>query len=99
MAAALNRLREIDDGIVVAQDATSMESLSLPIAGLMCDRDPEEVAGSLERLKARAEALGCRLEEPFVQLSFLALPVVPSLKITDRGLVDVETFQLVPAIL
>ncbi len=99
MAAALNRLREIDGGIVVASDATSLEVLPLPIGGLMCDRAPDEVAASLERLRGFAKTLGCTLEEPFIQLSFLALPVIPSLKITDRGLVDVEQFRLVGAVL
>lgn len=96
MAAALNHLRDIDGGIVVAPAHDTCESLPLPIGGLMCDRDPQDVAASLERLRALAHAMGCCLEEPFIQLSFLALPVIPSLKITDRGLVDVEAFQLVP---
>ncbi|MFM8551765.1 MAG: adenine deaminase [Nitrospiraceae bacterium] len=95
MAAAVNRLREIDGGIVVALDETSFDALPLPIGGLMCDRPPQEVAASLERLRGLAKTLGCTLEEPFIQLSFLALPVIPSLKITDRGLVDVEQFKLV----
>lgn len=95
MAVALNRLREIDGGIVVALDATTIEALPLPIGGLMCDRPPQEVAASLEGLRGLTKTLGCTLEEPFIQLSFLALPVIPSLKITDRGLVDVEQFRLV----
>ncbi|MEW6544306.1 MAG: adenine deaminase [Nitrospirota bacterium] len=97
MAAALNHLVAIDGGIVVVRDPDTIEALPLPIAGLMCDKDPEEVAASLERLKGAAQAMGCRLEEPFIQLSFLALPVIPSLKITDRGLVDVDAFRLVSA--
>lgn len=99
MAAALNRLIEIDGGIVVAEDCDRMDSLPLPIGGLMCDRDPREVAAALERLRRLAHDLGCTLHEPFIQLSFLALPVIPSLKITDHGLVDVETFELVNAVL
>nr|MBI3612897.1 adenine deaminase [Nitrospirota bacterium] len=99
MAAALNRLREIDGGIVVALDAATIEALPLPIGGLMCDRAPQEVAAALERLRGLAKTLGCPLEEPFIQLSFLALPVIPSLKITDRGLVDVEQFRLVGTVM
>jgi len=99
MAAALNRLREIDGGIVVALDEMSLETLPLPIGGLMCDRAPQEVAAALERLRGLTKTLGCPLEEPFIQLSFLALPVIPSLKITDRGLVDVERFRLVGAVI
>lgn len=99
MAAALNRLREIDGGIVVAEDTGRMDCLPLPIGGLMCDRDPREVGATLERLRGMAHDLGCTLNEPFIQLSFLALPVIPALKITDRGLVDVEKFELVSAVL
>ena len=55
-----------------------------------------EVARRWEALRAAARTLGCPLDEPFMQLSFLALPVIPALKITDRGLVDVVAFQIVP---
>lgn len=92
---AVNRLREIDGGIVVVDGAGKTEELALPLGGLMTDRDPAEVTQALIRLKAMAKALGCPLEEPFLQLSFLALPVIPSLKISDRGLVDVDQFKKV----
>lgn len=95
MAAALNRLFAIDGGIVVALDAETMEWMSLPIGGLLCDEDPHVVAAALNRLKAMTRELGCTLDEPFLQLSFLALPVIPSLKITDRGLVHVESSRVV----
>lgn len=95
MAMALNHLRAIDGGIVVVEPQENIEALSLPIGGLMCDRPPQEVARALESLKRRTRALGCTLEDPFLQLSFLALPVIPTLKITDRGLVDVESSQVV----
>ena len=65
----------------------------------MTDADPATVTAALHKLKALAQAAGCKLEEPFLQLSFLALPVIPALKITDRGLVDVTTFQRVPVLL
>ncbi len=97
MAAALNHLIRIDGGIVVVRDRQTIDSLSLPVGGLMCARDPQDVAQTLERLRHLTLAMGCRLPEPFIQLSFLALPVIPSLKITDRGLVDVDRFQLVSA--
>ncbi len=99
MAIALNHLRDVDGGIVVAGAQAVLETLPLPVAGLMCDRDPAEVAEALRRLKASAYSLGCSLEEPFLQLSFLALPVIPSLKITDRGLVDVVAFRAVSPLL
>ncbi|RMH35865.1 MAG: adenine deaminase [Nitrospirae bacterium] len=95
MAAALNRLIAIDGGIVVALDTETMECLPLPIGGLMCDEDPRAVVARLHRLKRAARELGCTLEEPFLQLSFLALPVIPSLKITDRGIIDVEASRVV----
>ena len=96
MAAAVNRLIEIDGGIVVAlSDGTTVE-LPLPLGGLMTTRTPGEVGDVLRKLKVAAKAIGCGLEEPFLQLSFLALPVIPSLKITDRGLVDVTIFAVVP---
>jgi adenine deaminase len=56
---------------------------------------PEEIAGALEELRAASKAIGCILPEPFLQLAFLSLPVIPSLKLTDRGLMDVDAFQLI----
>lgn len=98
MARAVNELIAVDGGIVVVEgDSTGpVERLPLPIGGLMTDADPAVVTAALHRLKALAAAIGCTLEEPFLQLSFLALPVIPSLKISDRGLVDVVRFALVP---
>lgn len=96
---AVAKLRAIDGGIVVVAvsgpEAGAEEALQLPIGGLMTDADPADVTASLHRLKRLAQAIGCVLEEPFLQLSFLALPVIPALKITDRGLVDVTQFTLV----
>lgn len=63
----------------------------------MSDRPFAEVAQALKPLQAAAEAIGCRLPDPFIQLAFLALPVIPHLKITDRGLVDVDRFELIAA--
>ncbi len=95
LSEAINRLIDIDGGIVVYDGRHRFEQLSLPIAGLMTDATPEEVSASLTGLKALAHELGCSLSEPFLQLSFLALPVIPKLKITDRGLVDVTQFKVV----
>ena len=71
----------------------------LPIGGLMTDSDPAVVTEALHKLKALATVIGCLLEEPFLQLSFLALPVIPPLKITDKGLVAVHLFRLLPVVL
>jgi adenine deaminase len=99
MLAAVEDLMRIDGGIVVRSEAGLQAALALPIAGLMTDSSPEDVAESLRKLKALAQSIGCVLSEPFLQLSFLALPVIPSLKITDRGLIDVQAFCKVPVVL
>lgn len=96
MAAAVNRLIEIDGGIVVATPDGKFVEMPLPLGGLMTSQPPSEVGQILRKLKAGAKSIGCVLDEPFLQLSFLALPVIPTLKITDRGLVDVTRFAIVP---
>jgi adenine deaminase len=99
MAACAARLAEIGGGIVVAEAGRAIDELPLPVAGLMSDRPLDEVAGALRRLEGTLRAMGVGLDAPFMALSFLALTVIPKLKITDRGLVDVERFELVPAVL
>jgi len=69
-------------------------SLPLPIAGLMSDQPLEEVVSELEALQRLAAGLGTKLPSPFATLSFLALPVIPELRLTDKGLVDVNAFKL-----
>ena len=96
MAEAVGYLREMDGGIAVVTADGTRAGLSLPIGGLMTEDAPSAVAESLRKLKSLAKKIGCPLEEPFLQLSFLALPVIPSLKITDMGLVDGRTFKIVP---
>ncbi len=95
MAMAANRLGEIEGGFVVARDGKVLAELALPVAGLMSLDPFEEVKEKLEHLRAAARSLGVTLEEPFLQLAFLALPVIPNLKITDRGLVDVNRFEII----
>lgn len=99
MALAVSKLREIDGGIVVVSEDGETSHLELPIGGLMTNLDPILVAERLRILKNHAKKIGCKLEEPFLQLSFLALPVIPSLKVTDRGLVDAQNFRIVPVII
>jgi adenine deaminase len=96
MIAAARAVAESGGGLAVADDQRVLASLPLPIAGLMSPRPLEEVCRALEALNRAARSLGSPLPHPFMALSFVALPVIPRLKITDRGLVDVETFQLVP---
>ena len=69
--------------------------LALPVAGLMSLADFETVRDRLVELRAAARSLGVTLPEPFLQLAFLALPVIPALKITDRGMVDVTRFEII----
>ncbi len=95
MALAANRLGEIEGGFVVVRDGKVLAELALPVAGLMSLDPFEAVKEKLEHLRAAAQSLGVTLEEPFLQLAFLALPVIPNLKITDRGLVDVNRFEII----
>jgi adenine deaminase len=95
MAVAANRLGVIDGGFVVVRDGAVLAELALPIAGLMSDLSFEAVRARLIPLRQAAKSLGTVLPEPFLQVAFLALPVIPHLKITDRGLVDVDRFSLV----
>ena len=96
MARCVTRLGEIGGGIVVAEGGEVRGELPLPVAGLMSDRPAGEVAGRLDELHALLGAAGVGLDSPFMALSFLALSVIPSLKITDRGLIDVDRFEVVP---
>jgi len=96
MAACAKRLAEIGGGIVIADAGQVVEELPLPIAGLMSDRPLGEVNERLRSMEHRLQGMGVTLASPFMTLSFLALSVIPELKITDRGLVDVNRFELVP---
>ncbi|ASY63892.1 Adenine deaminase [Sinorhizobium sojae CCBAU 05684] len=95
MALAANRLGEIKGGFVVVEDGKVTGEISLPVAGLMSLEPYERVRDILHHLRQAAFALGATLEEPFLQLAFLPLPVIPHLKISDRGLVDVDKFALI----
>ena len=95
MAAAVNRLRETEGGFAVAEGGKIVAELPLPVAGLMSLTSFEEVHEKLIPLRKAAKGLGVTLAEPFLQVAFLPLPVIPHLKITDRGLVDVDRFEFV----
>ncbi|WP_094020989.1 adenine deaminase [Maliponia aquimaris] len=95
MAVAANRLGQIEGGFVVVRDGQVLAELALPVAGLMSLEPFEAVRARLVDLRAAAKSLGVGLEEPFLQLAFLALPVIPALKITDRGMVDVNRFEII----
>jgi adenine deaminase len=94
--AACRRLAEIQGGFVVAARGRVRAELPLPIAGLMTDRPLAEVRAALDTLEDAARALGVRIPSPFMTLSFLGLPVIRELRLTDRGLVDAARGRLVP---
>jgi adenine deaminase len=97
MAVAVNRLSVIGGGFVVARAGAVTAELPLEMAGLMSLAPFEEVHARLRELRAAATALGVTLAEPFLQLAFVALPVIPHLKITDHGMVDVDRFEVISA--
>ncbi|MBI4853174.1 MAG: adenine deaminase [Acidobacteria bacterium] len=92
---AVSKVAEMQGGIVAANGEKIEAALELSIAGLMSNEPIEKVSADMNELKRASSRLGCKLEDPFMTMSFLALPVIPKLKITDRGLVDVTQFALV----
>jgi len=94
MALAANRLAEVNGGVTVWKDGEELALVELPIAGLMSDRPAKEVAAKADKMVAAMEACGCTLNNAYMQHSLLALVVIPSLRISDLGLVDVTRFEL-----
>jgi adenine deaminase len=95
MLAALKAVEALDGGQVVIEGGAILAQLPMPIAGLISDQPVEAVRDMVDLLHAAFARLGGTLEAPFMALSFLALPVIPSLKLADQGLVDVEQFEIV----
>ncbi len=81
-------------GKVIVKDAIVLEHLALPIAGLMSDQPIEHVITKVDKLVSHAQELGCKLDDPFMTMAFLSLPVIPDIKITDKGLIDVNKFNV-----
>lgn len=96
MVNAVMAIKKMGGGLVVVSGAKVLASLPLPIAGLMTDAPISQVNHQLETLLQAAKSLGCKLPDPLMTLSFISLPVIPELKITDKGLVDVNQFKIVP---
>jgi adenine deaminase len=96
MARVVERLAVLGGGIVAVEDGAVLAELPLPVGGLLADLPLAEVVERSAACTAAAERLGCTGSTPFLTMSFLALSVIPSLKITDQGLVDVDRFELVP---
>jgi adenine deaminase len=96
MLTVAERLRELGGGLAVAEGGAVLAELPLPVAGLLSDRPLAEVLDASRELGAAVRSLGVTFPQPVQMLAFLSLSVIPSLKITDRGLVDVDRFELVP---
>ena len=95
VAVAVNRLRAMGGGFAVVSGGVVRAELALTLAGLMSLEPYEAIPAKVQALKDAAVALGCTLPEPFLQVAFLPLPVIPHMKITDFGLFDVDKFELV----
>ncbi len=98
ICAAVNALIDSKGGIAVAEDATNVQVMPLPVAGLMTDTDGYEVAAQYAALDAKAKELGTTLHAPFMTLSFMALLVIPSLKLSDKGLFNGSSFEFTPLV-
>ncbi|NRB34796.1 MAG: adenine deaminase [Rhodobacteraceae bacterium] len=96
MALAANRLGEVGGGVCLYRDGVELALVELPIAGLMSDRPATEVAAAAETLMQAMLACGCSLNNAYMQHSLLALVVIPELRISDLGLVDVRSFEMIP---
>ena len=96
MSVAIARVAEMGGGQVVVVDGKVVAEVALPIAGLMSPKPLLEVAGEIDRVVEAARELGITLDAPFMALSFLGLSVIPDLRITDHGLIDVNQFAVVP---
>ncbi len=96
MLAAVRAVKEMGGGLVAVLEGQVIGKVPLPVAGLMSDRPLEEVRQQMDELLHAAQQLGSPLHDPFMQLGFLALEVIPELKLTDQGLVDVSKFDFVP---
>lgn len=95
MALAVNAIIDNQGGFAVACDGQVMASLALPIGGLMSDKNPADFLEEQEKLETEAAKLGTQMSAPFMLLAFIPLPVIPHLKLTDMGLVDVDAFKLI----
>jgi len=96
MLAAVTAVKEMGGGLAAVANGSVKASLALPVAGLLSQMYMRDVAEKIDETIEAARELGCRLSDPFMTLSFLSLPVIPELKLTDRGLVDVRKFAHVP---
>ena len=94
MLKAIDAVIEMGGGLAAVQDGAVLATLALPVAGLMSEEPIAQVRAQYDALTAAAHDLGCELNDPFMAMSFMALEVIPKLKLTDVGLVDVEQFAV-----
>jgi adenine deaminase len=99
MLAAVLAVKQMGGGLVAVAEGEILASLPLPVAGLLSERRMQYVAAGIDGCIDAVHAQGCTLKDPFMTLSFLCLPVIPELKLTDMGLVDVNAFRFVPLFL
>jgi adenine deaminase len=92
---AINEIVKLRGGLAVAS-SNNIYSLPLPVAGIMSDKPVKKIAGEYESLSQKVKAMGCRMSAPFMTLSFMALLVIPELKLSDKGLFDGRKFYFVP---
>jgi adenine deaminase len=95
MMCAFEKVVDMKGGFSVANDGKILEALALPVAGLMSDKSLKEVNKNMQKILKAAQSLGSDLTDPFMTIGFLALSVIPQLKITDHGIVDVNKFEIV----
>ena len=93
---AVRTIERMQGGLVAVEGGSVLAAVRLPIAGLISEEPFEQVVGQVTEVLGAAKKLGSALPDPFIALSFLALPVIPALRLTDRGLVDVARFRIVP---
>jgi adenine deaminase len=98
MATAANQLAEMGGGQVVLKNGEVIGQVALPIAGLMSNQRADTVASQAETVLEGFRSCGCHLNNPNMQLSLLALVVIPELRISDLGLVDVTQFKFIPVL-
>jgi adenine deaminase len=99
MTTAVQAVCDMNGGMVAIKDDKTVARLPLPVAGLMSQEEADTIVDRLQGLQEAAKELGCTLKEPFMTLSFLALPVIPELKVTDKGLVDVKNMRIVKSLI
>jgi adenine deaminase len=99
MATAVNKLAKIGGGILVVKNGKVIGGVKLPIAGLMSDQPFEKVCKQVKELNEAWNRLGCTMASPFMTLSLLALPVLPEIRITDKGLLDTQKFKFISPVI